>query len=473
MNHAYRVAGNAAHGESRPVQAIARPHGRRRVVACAALSTLCLASAPAWADDATSGKPLFDTLHLSGFSTLGLTYNDNDSAGVVNAYTQKRPAENGVSAYLDSVVGLQLEWRPLQNTSFVAQAVSRPSNDMQPELRMGYLRQQFGTDFAVRVGRIRSPVFFDSDVAEIGYAYMTVRPPIPVYGDVNSFNGIDGGDVQWRHAFGSTAILVQGYFGHDGYKHYFYNLNPVAAADASINGIAGFAVSASLPSVTFRVSRTWIKDYTFRSGAIDQLNAGLDDASGALTALAANPFLPAPLAAALRNQAAGIDGYRNPFDSHPIYTSIGFDATLDKWRVLGEWTYLDSRSAIVGKYQSYQITVGYTHGNFTPYVTYARRDRTSPAYGAGALSATGLNPALDAGLAQAQGALEQAARFADLSTRSASVGVRWDFRDGMDLKLQYDRITTPNAMTPGNFAVSSLPFKNTVNLISATFDAVF
>ncbi|RDK04117.1 hypothetical protein DLM46_03855 [Paraburkholderia lacunae] len=437
------------------------------------LVTSLVSATAAWADEAPADRTVFDTLHLSGFSTLGLTYNDNDSAGVITSYMQKKPATHGVSAYLDSVVGVQLEWRPLQNTSVVAQAVSRPSNDMQPELRMGYLRQQFGNDFAVRLGRIRSPVFFDSDVAEIGYAYLTVRPPIPVYGDVNSVNVIDGGDVQWRHAFGGTAILVQGYFGHDGYRHYFYNLNPVSAADASVNGIAGLSVSASLPNVTFRVSRTWIKSYTFRSGQLDQLNAGLGQLSSSLTALAANPFLPPALAESLRNQAGGIEGYENPFDSHPIYTSIGFDSTLGKWRVQGEWTLLDSRSAIVGKYRSYQFTVGYSHGNFTPYVSYARRDRTSPPFDASALSATGLNPALDAGLAQMRGALNQAAQFADLSTRAASVGVRWDFREGMALKLQYDRITTPNSMTPGNFAVSTLPYKNTVNLISATFDSVF
>lgn len=425
------------------------------------------------ADEAPSSETVPDTVHFSGFSTLGLTYNDNKDAGAITSYAQKNPARQGVSANLDSVIGGQIEWQPRQDTSVVAQAVSRPSNNMQPELRMGYLRQQFDTDLAMRIGRIRSPLYLDSDVAEIGYAYLMVRPSIPVYGHVNSVSSIDGGDVQWRHSFGNTAVLAQGYYGNDAYKHYFYNLNPVVAADAKVNDIRGLSVSASLPNVTLRVARTWIKSYTFRSSQIDQLNSGLDQLSSALTAMATNPLLPPSLASSLRSQAGGIDGYKNPFDSQPIYTSIGFDSTLKNWRALGEWTELDSRSAIVGQYRGYQFTVGYSYGDFTPYVSYARRDRKSAPFDTSALSATGLNPALDAGLAQMRASLNQAARFADLSTSSISLGVRWDFREGMALKLQYDRITTPNSMTPGNFAVSSLPFKNTANLLTTTFDAVF
>ena len=51
--------------------------------------------------------------------------------------------------------------------------------------------------------------------------------------------------------------------------------------------------------------------------------------------------------------------------------------------------------------------------------------------------------------------------------------MRWDFMENMDLKLQYDYVETQNAMAPGNFAVSKLPFNNQVNLVTLALDYVF
>jgi hypothetical protein len=414
-----------------------------------------------------------DSVKLSGFATLGLTYNDNDTAGAIFSYSQKHPADKGISGYLDSVLGLQLEWRPLQATSVVIQGVARPGNDMQPDLRMGYVRQQFGSETALRVGRIRSPLYFDSDVSEIGYAYLIARPPMPLYGMVNSVAHIDGGDLQWRHAFGNTAIMAQGYFGQVDYKQRFYNMNPVAEADAKLRNIRGLAISATLPDFTVRASRTWIGSYTLRSDQVDQINAAAGQLAGGLQAMAMNPQLPAAMTGALAYKAQQIQGYTNPFDGEPVYTSIGFDANAGNWRLLGEATQLDSNSAMVGKYRGYQLTAGYQLNEFTPYVSVARLDRKSPALDTSALSPTGLDPMLDAGLGQLQGGLDQASQFANISTHSVSVGVRYDFRENMALKLQYDRLETPNSMTPGALSVAQLPFDNKVNLFTVTFDTVF
>lgn len=103
-----------------------------------------------------------------------MTYHNNDQIGAVTSFAQKKPANDGISTNLDSVLGLQLDWQLLQNTAATIQGLARKGDSMQPELRMGYLRQQLWNNVSIRIGRIRSPFFFDSDVAEIGYASMTV-----------------------------------------------------------------------------------------------------------------------------------------------------------------------------------------------------------------------------------------------------------------------------------------------------------
>jgi hypothetical protein len=433
---------------------------------------MLMVTVPALAQEAANAAA--GPLRWSGFGTLGLTHHDNDQAGAIAAFSQTSPAGSGWSGNLDSVLGLQLDARLLDTTSATVQGVVRAGDEFKPKARMAYLRQQLGQDAALRLGRIRSPLFLDSDVTEIGFAYPTVRPALPVYNvAANNVPHLDGGDVQWRHSFGSTVMLVQGYFGGSAYQHVFYNTDPRIQADAKFEGVRGLAVSFSLPEVTLRVSHTRVNRYTMRSVQIDQINAGLANIAGGLQLAATNPQLPDATRAAINSKAAAVQGYSNPFDNRPLYTSVGFDANLQKWRLTGEWTLFDSRSAMVGKYRGYQGMLGYTLGDVTPYLTGSRSDRQGGPLDTSALGPTGLNPALDAGLQQLQGALDQAASFADLSTRSAGLGMRWDARDNLAVKLQYERLWTPSSTTPGVFAVPSLPFRRSINLLSATLDFVF
>lgn len=441
-----------------------------------ALSALLLSLtilAPAYSQESETTSPLPPTLKLSGFATLGLTHHRNDDVGMVFSFDQKSLAHRGISGNLDSVLGVQLNWQMAESTSAVLQAVGRAGENMEPKLRMGYVRQQLGPDLAVRVGRYRSPLYFDSDITEIGYANMTVRPPLPVYWIANSVIAIDGGDVQWRHSLGNAALLLQGYAGSSSYKIRFNSANPVIESDNELSGLKGLAASVTLPHVTLRASRTWVNSTTLRSSQVDQLNAGLAQMAGGLSALAANPMLPAPLRTSLNNKAQAALGYTNPFDSSPIYTSVGFNANWDGWAVMGEWARFHSGSAMLGRADSYHLSVGRSVGDFTPYVGIARQQRKTPVLDTSALGPTGLHPQLDAGLAQLKGSLDEAASGTQKSSRSATVGVRWDFHDNMALKVQYDRFKTPNPYHPGPFANLRLPINNRINLVSVVLDVVF
>lgn len=442
-------------------------HGRR--LSLLLLSMFWVSFAVAGEDADVAPSPF----KLSGFATLGLTHNDNSEAGVIFSSSQTQPVTQGLSGNLDSVVGLQLDWQLLPATSMVLQGVARAGEDFEPKVRMAYVRQQFGSDTAVRLGRMRSPLFFDSDVAEIGYAYLMSRAPISVYFTPNNVTHLDGADVQWRHSVGNTALLFQGYYGSNSYKHRVYSTIPMQEPDVELHDIAGIAVSATLPNLTLRASHTTTSGYTMRSPQISQLNAGLTQVSAALSGVAANPMLPAVMAQALTAQAQNVSGYTNPFDAKPTYTSLGFDSNINAWRLMGEWALLDTQGALTGKYQGYHLSVGYSIGAVTPYVSVARQRRISPALDTSALAATGMDATLDGAIAQLKAELDRAAQFADISMNSISVGVRWDVRENMAIKVQYDRLETPNSSIPGYLTVTSLPFNNKVNLFTVALDIAF
>ncbi len=455
--------------------------GRRRRSShpAAALSRLLLAGVGALATVAVAQAQVDlpggggSALRFSGFGTVGLVHHGNDDVGVIHGFSQRRPADSGWSANLDTVLGLQMDARLASATSVTAQAVTRAGDDFKPRARMLYLRQGIGNDFALRVGRIRSPLFFDSDVGEIGFATLTARPGLPLYATVvNSVPHIDGGDVQWRHQLGPAALMLQGFVGRSKYDQLFYNTSPRSEAEGKLDAIRGLAVSLGLAQVTFRASHTRA-DFTLRSPQLSQLNAGLAQLSAGLGQAAANPALPAPLQAGLAAQAAAVQGYANPFDGGVRYTSLGFDASVRNWRLMGEWAVFDSRSQLIGRYRGWNATAGYAIGAFTPYLTMARNDRRGAALDTGGLAPTQLSPVLDASLAQTRAALEQVASYADLSSRSVGIGVRWDARSNLAVKLQYERIETPSGNVPGVFAVRNLPIDPTVNLFSASLNFVF
>lgn len=436
-----------------------------RPLGCFLLALLTCAPAYAEEGDESAARGL----KLSGFGTLGLTHHNNDDVGVISSFSQKSPARSGLSGNLDTVLGVQLNWQAADATSFVLQAAGRAGESMKPQVRMGYVRQQFGQDLSVRVGRYRSALYFDADVTEIGYANLTVRKPVPVYWISNNVAAMDGVDVQWRHTSGNAAWLLHGYAGQGEAKHRF----PLITGDTELRDIRGFAVTYTLSNVSLRASRTWVGKYAVQSRQVDQMNAGLLQAAGGLAALAAAPVLPASVRADLAGKASEVASYTNPFDNQPIYTSLGINANFDNWSLMGGWVGFDSQSLMIGKYNSYYVTVGHSIGNFTPYVEFARQRRSNAIFNPGALGATGLNPQLDAGMAQVQGLLSEAAKFADFSMRSVSVGVRWDIRENMALKLQYDRLKTPSPDRAGGLATSTLPIKNKVNLVSVAVDFVF
>ena len=413
------------------------------------------------------------TLRFSGFATLGLAHNDNATAGVTTSFSQLRPVQKGWSANMDTALGLQLEWQPAQGTTLQVQGVARAGEDMKPRLRIAALRQQLGQGLSLNLGRLRSPLFFDSSVAEIGYANLSVRPAPAIYGVVNSVASLDGADLQWRLNLGDASLLAQVFGGRYDYTHRFNNFAPALSADASLRGLLGFSLSAHLQDLTLRVSRTEINRYELRSEQVSQINSGLSQVSGALQQLAMNPMLPPPMLAALQAKSQGLEALRNPFDNRPVYTSIGLDGNWQRWRLLAELTWMNPHNDLVGRGRGYSVTLARSIGDFTPYLSVAQLKRSGATLNTAALGPTGLDPQLDGALNQLQQGFDRAQQFADISSRSLSLGLRWDWRENMALKTQLDLMRTPSPGTPGPLAVPALPFNNKLQLFSVTLDLVF
>jgi len=147
---------------------------------------------------------------------------------------------------------------------------------------------------------------------------------------------------------------------------------------------------------------------------------------------------------------AGYEQSKVTFGPFPVqalsFYNLGAIYDPGNWFVQGEWTRSKVGLLLPG-YSAWYTMAGYRIQKFTPYVVYSKEV---------SLNGTTLFSNSDNG------------------ETDYSVGVRWDLYKNMDLKVQYDRVTTP-ANSAGSFSnlQTGYVFGSSANVISAVLDFVF
>jgi hypothetical protein len=375
---------------------------------------------------ATHADPV--TFDVSGFGTAALTYADTNKAEFVRD-AQPTGADNTVSAAVDSLAGVQATVHFSSSLSATAQMVLRRvvSTDYQLDVPVAFVKDQLTDDLAVRVGRLPLPLFMVSDYREVGFANTFIRPPQEVYGAAPLYT-TNGADFLYAHSFGLVQIDSQVYYGQ-------------TEIDVPSRGITsrgkrefGGTISVTLGPVTLHFGRA-VERLTVVSPA-DQLIAALGAAG--FTALAS---------------------HLSPHDKPASFT--GFGASLDWHNILLQGETTESKNGgFIGSNRGQYALAGYRIQKFTPYVMYSvhkvissTTNTTIPAVGPLLPLALGVD-ALIAGYDQ----------------HSSSAGIRWDFHNSMDLKLQVDHISFQG---PGLFANVQPGFHSPVNVVGLAVDFVF
>ena len=146
-----------------------------------------------------------EKVRLNGFFSTGYTRANND-AGYGEA-TEQSDLETL------SLFGLQSTFSLSRNTDAVLQLVSRGSEDWDTELEWGYLRHQFSNGSELRAGKMRLPLFMESETLEIGYGQPWARPPEAVYDPVPVRSYL-GADAAYTINLSGSSIQTRAFAGH-------------------------------------------------------------------------------------------------------------------------------------------------------------------------------------------------------------------------------------------------------------------
>ncbi len=331
---------------------------------------------------------------LKGFGTAAATRSNDDNAEFVRDLSQPNGLKGRWSGKVDSVLGIQADFRISDNTSAVVQGITRYRYDgsWRPELSWAFLRHDFSPDVTARVGRLGTEFYMLADSRLVGYSNLTIRPAPEYYGPL-VLSYFDGVDVSATTPLGPGLLRGKLFAGLAAEKAPF--AEPLTW-DLRDSPMVGGNIDYLVGAWQFRIGHAQIQ---FKNDQPINQMAGFD-----LTGLA--PELK------IVNTTTNFDSIgmvydEGPLQVHGMLSRIGYDSAV----------YEDTRAGY--------LVVGYRIGRFTPYVGLSRAKSKA------AKLTTPLPPFLNQQIRQIM-----AQTHSDQHT--ITLGTRWDFQQNLALKAQLD-----------------------------------
>lgn len=355
---------------------------------------------------AAAADDQFPGLKLHAFGTGALNYVASGNADFVRDLSQPNGASGGQwSGTIDSLVGGQVNIQLNEQFEMVGQAVSRHRFDDSyiPELTWAFLKYSPLTNLDLRGGRIGTDFYMRSDSRLVGYSYLTVRPSVDYYGGL-PHQYIDGMDGAMTFELGEGLLRGKLFAGISPEKFPLENSVPWNV-DKSI--VFGGSLDYQWHSWQFRFGYAEIHHERDLPGSFERLLTTLKN-------------IPSPAAQSALNALTVGGTASQHYSMGAIYDEGPLQVQLMVSGVTSDSAFF--QDAISG----YFLT-GYRIGDFTPFAGLSWSKSTPDA-----LQPTRI-AALDAGIAQTIGRT-------GTEQHTFTLGVRWDFHPGMDLKLQWDAI---------------------------------
>ncbi len=350
--------------------------------------------------NATAGTEDESPFHLQGFGTLGAARSTTNDVEFVRDLSQPRGIRSDWSALIDSVLGVQANWRLSPQVEGVVQVMSRYGDhgDFRPELTWAFAKYNVTPNVTLRAGRLGTEFFMMADSRWVGYSFLTVRPPGDYFWYL-PFYSIHGADAAFIVPLGEGVVRAKVFYGLSNGQI------PLASAAWDIEGspmLGGYLeyqygawqVRASYASIRFK-----------------------NDLPLATT-------LKSSFNYTMTAQQAEFLSTRN---TRTHYYSLGVIYDRGPWQAQLMLNHIDQGSNALESSDGGYLLGGYRIGEVTPYIGYSwirSQEKARLVTGSALVNATTAYVMQDSHS-------DQATTF---------VGARWDLASNLALKAQWDAI---------------------------------
>lgn len=345
-------------------------------------------------------------------------------------YRSKNTSTFGVddhwSGVMDNRLGVQLALNFDPNWSAVLHSVVVRNGDdkVNPATIWAQLKWKLNDQTRLYLGRSLNTLFLTSEEFHVGYAQPWVRPPVELYSMAGENGFSDGVNVQHQMPMGDTVLSLEAKAGVSALDRNNYSVQN--------QPIYGLSATLIQPELTLRAS--------LLQAHVNAQIVRLD-----------------PLLSLIRQQSPAIaEEYSLASIRNQRYLSLGMRYEHQNYLFMMEVARTQLRRKSLPDQLGGYVTLGYSVGNWMPYISYSQ------------LKILGSTDEL-----RLQGLASQAAN-AYLSSKkndqkNLSLGLRWDVKPGLSVKLQLDQVR-PQANQIGLLNAKLPAGQNQIRVLSLMMD---
>jgi hypothetical protein len=341
-----------------------------------------------------------EKLDLKFFGTLGGVYNDNSDYIFRKNPFQKDGSTADLDLYTDSILGLQTTYKINDDFSLIAQGVVKKDFFGQNEASIdwGYLKYDSNENFIVKIGKIRTPYYKNSNNQNIGYSKLMIREPIEVYGQIplSTYNGIE---FIYSNIIDKYYYSLQANYGQETFDTPLYSRNETLTTE--IKEVR--SLSLSLGNDIIEARGTYLYGRTTTSGkSLNQLFSSLKQTNiKYYTDLAAKYEMD--------NKVSQ-------------YYSLGIFVDYNDFIFSSEYGQRQV-NAFYANVHGFYTTLGYRFSSFTPYISYAEIKMDE-------------ETSINSGVPQ----VDELIKVQNLAQSSNTIGFKYHINQNLDFKFEYQRI---------------------------------
>lgn len=421
---------------------------KRHLALSALILPMAISSAYAESGDAVPA------VTVSGYGTLAYTMTDTNQAEFGRA-NQFNGAKKSPVNWVDSNFGVQGTAVVTDWLSLTGQGLARKvaTDNWGAELYWAYAKVALSRQLSVYVGRVGAPLYMISDYRQIGFANTMMRPPQEMYAMVR-FDHMDGAAVNYRAAVGDVNLSAQLVLGST--KDMFSGLGRVSGSTPMLNisGLKILNVVADHGPLTVRLG--------YAQGNTTLVNSPVDALTAALNGAGAGYALPQ-----LNQLASAIA----PVHKRASFTSLGLVFDQNNLLLQSEVGKRKANS-FTPDATAWYVMGGYRVGAFLPYVSHVvLKSRHSLTNTVPAQCPAGYPAACAPTLQALSSAVDEGLASALTEQDSTSIGLRWNFSQSADFKMQLDRIRPTSA---GGLMINApRGYNSVVTVLAAGVDFTF
>ena len=307
--------------------------------------------------------------------------------------------------------------------TFVAQAVSHYVDDsLNLDLTWLNAKYKIRDDFSIRVGRIQSAMFLNSDVRDIDYVNTWAIEPNAFY-TMLPMRYYDGLDISYEKVIGDYYINII--------------ITPYGEVSADIDDmVSGSTLDVSdMHMVSLVLSNN---DFKFKTSyAQVTMNIPIYDVNYH------------SIIQTLQDEGNDISKY-NYIDKKISFLTLGLEYNYENYSFLTEIAKRDSVSLLPDTI-AYYTMLSYRYDKFIPFIMYSSNNNDSSHF-----DTTNINDTATNGVTKTE--LEKILYQTNDSQRTFSIGFRYDLKTGIALKFQVDKIFIKNYGTDYSDSVKRLGY---------------